>query len=227
LNEAQSLLSKRALSIDPLDSAIINIRRAEIYLVQAEQYLDLRTSRPGNVLQKIDNTWNNSRHIDIEMAKGSRLACAAIDDAWNCLEEIEKLLSGRSHSSLWWGRWVALSLRAYGCSITLRERCHGYFIWQPLVFRRQIHHGEQVRRLYEMGRLMSNGDLYRIMRIVDYYHAALGIFEDAIERSNCQIALKNEWDNLKLKELNTPQLGGANSLLDNYRLFIDGKIESL
>lgn len=157
LNEAHALMSRGRRGLRGTEFAVLHLRRAEVYLTQAEA--------PGNKRpdQKLD-----------------ALFFACIDDAWASLERAEKALSGSSHSSLWWGRLYSLKLRTYslfrhlgdGDIASIRESRR-----MPLPFRRRLQHDEYVRQLIERALLTNDGDYYRILRVSRYYARVVKAFK--------------------------------------------------
>jgi hypothetical protein len=233
LSEAQALLSKRSPAADPLALAIIEIRRAEIYLHQAQSYkliLVDKSQSAGPLIEEVQRKWANSEDRDSEMVsaspvKYSRLMCSAIDDAWVSLETAERHLSGRSHSSLWWGRLIALQLRTYALSADLNKCGGNKYVWIPLCLRRRVHLESCIDRLFNMGRLMSHGDAYRVLRLVDYYISAMETLRP-IERARKSRGFRIEWNLLRKGELSFERLGGKSSLLSKYRLYIEKLIRT-
>ena len=96
----------------------------------------------------------------------NRLHSAMLDDAWVSLESASSLLSGFSHSSLWWGQVVALKLKAYGC---IRKNS----TFETLVFRRKLQHDEEVRGLFKRSLLLKPSNDYAHVNSIDITSRAM------------------------------------------------------
>jgi len=114
----------------------------------------------------------NASEVDVAVprlrtfqSKVEQMHVAALDDATASLDSVERLLAGRSHSSLWWGRYIVLRLRTYGD----RWEKSSY---TPLTFRRRISHQSEIISLLRRGMLNSPGNVYRLARLADYFLAA-------------------------------------------------------
>lgn len=170
LNEAEALLSKNNVAIDPLELAKIKLRRAEVCLLESEAAGNLASKHGQKNRENEGLTDKLIRFGERNVSSGdyavdaARLRAAKIDDAWILLEASRQLLSGKSHSSLWWGRWYALALRAYGAT----NGC----LSDTLPFRRVIDQEAYVWQVFEESGLISDSDSYRQLRFIDYCHLA-------------------------------------------------------
>ncbi len=146
LNEADALLSMAGLSDARQLAAVVRLRRAEVYL--------RRKSKPGypDISEPLDE-------------HKTRFRRATLGDAWNCLEEAEGLLSGRSHASLWWGRLASLKLWAY-------SELEPDWANSSLVLRKQVQHAHEVRKLFKSSLLLWGKDSYRSIRAVSLFLGA-------------------------------------------------------
>jgi hypothetical protein len=128
-----------------------------------------------------------------------RFSCihvAKLDDAWLALESAERVLSGKSHSSLWWGHLHQLRLRLYATHWTpvmnrpetrsspTRHDAAGQFHYPErdwpgklpvaLAFRKRRDHLAAVRKTYRAGLVASRADPYHAIRLADYGVQAVG-----------------------------------------------------
>ena len=87
-----------------------------------------------------------------------RISRARIDDAWASIESAERLLSGRTRTSQWWGRLCTLKLRVFG---RYRRNC----AFRLLAFRRQIDYAEELTRVFRLGLSVWPDDPYRRIRL--------------------------------------------------------------
>jgi hypothetical protein len=92
---------------------------------------------------------------------------AKLDNAWLALESAERVLSGKSHSSLWWGHLHQLRLRVYATHWIPSEK---YQVELPiaLAFRKRRDHVAAVRKTYHAGLVASRADPYHAIRLADY-----------------------------------------------------------
>tara|TARA_R110002096_G_scaffold309062_1_gene503527 strand:- start:79 stop:1626 length:1548 start_codon:yes stop_codon:yes gene_type:complete len=160
LNQATGLCRYLSASEGDLARVILRIRRAEVHLAEAHF---LRRSEKFK-----------SKEVQ------ARRVAAKIDDAVVSLEAAEHLLQGLSHSSLWWGRFYSLRLRAIALSGTLvtlsenRDSKTDSRKWiLSLAFRRRHDYIANVRDIFSKGILLCYGDFYRLLRTVDYTLSAL------------------------------------------------------
>lgn len=111
------------------------------------------------------NDWEDSGNSveDLQRFQNciKKMQVAALDDAWIALENAQRSLSGRSQSSLWWGRLAGMTLRVFG------EECtdSGF---ESLAYRVKLDHEEMVLSIFSRGMLAANADPYRRLRLVDY-----------------------------------------------------------
>lgn len=106
-----------------------------------------------------------------------RMHCAKLDDAWMELEGAERVLSGKTHSTLWWGRLHNLRLRLIanhwhpgldGCEQDIQ------FPFRALTFRKAQDHFETIQKSYRAGLLSSKADNYHRLRLIEYaYRSSL------------------------------------------------------
>jgi hypothetical protein len=122
-NEANALLSKIDAPTNSVLLGILKLRRAEAHLLEAILLNDLR--QPGkwsgmdakHLCQRYQlvepaSAPHKASPTEIDQRKRlRRLQIAKLDDAWGSLENAERLLAGRLHSTRWWGRLCGLKLR--------------------------------------------------------------------------------------------------------------------
>jgi hypothetical protein len=97
IDEASGSLASSSLAHDPLELAIIELRRASLFLLEA---------RSIRVHRSVPNT------KPIDLADAPRSASARVEDAWRCVERAHELLSGNSRIVSWWERLYTTQLRA-------------------------------------------------------------------------------------------------------------------
>lgn len=210
-NEALALLSKQSIIVDPLELAKIQLRRAEVCLLEAadarecmrlEDNHKAGREEPNSVLLETLRVALDLAEVKADLKEGEEVMakpdyrnlrsmllsdykrsenvaksiCAAkIDDAWCLLEKAESRLSGKSHASQWWNRWLILSLRAYAAA---RQ-------WVPdintLPFRIPGDADGRIDRLFKSGFLLADGDHYRQLRLIEPYWLAIKGREDEVE----------------------------------------------
>jgi hypothetical protein len=144
----------RYLPEDRADLAriILRIRRAEIHLLEAEKL---------------------ARSATLEL-QDAHLAAAKVDDAVVSLEAAEFLLQGRSQSSLWWGRFFSLKLRALSLSPKLvGDESGEQDRVVSLAMRRRYDYYGAIREIFGKAELLCEGDTYRLLRTVDYTMGAV------------------------------------------------------
>lgn len=150
LNEAHALLTKANLAGRETQLAIICLRRAEVFLTQNFW-----------INQNLPNA-DKSVYEDQPDIKDA-LLLATSDDAWVQLDRAQSYLSGRSQSSLWWGRLATLRLRVFNALPEGDDLAKS-----SLVFRKDqsdlplLH---WFRMAYRIGSL----DPIRRLRAIDYY----------------------------------------------------------
>jgi hypothetical protein len=155
LSEAQALLSKARRGFWDLELAIIRLRRAEVHLEHAKCEAIQRACAAGDATADGDDK--------------KRLRCARVDDAWSLLENAEQALSGRSQSSLWWGRLIALKLRCFGSADGPESSVDGRSrTFLSLAYRTRVAYDKVVENLFDRGWLTSPQDPYRRLRLIDY-----------------------------------------------------------
>jgi hypothetical protein len=100
-----------------------------------------------------------------------RIVVARGDDAWGCLERAENLLSGRTHSSLWWSRLRALQLHVLAVDDSpILPSIRGH----RALSERVLHdRGLFASRLWNDGRVAAPQNRYNRLRLLDYYARAI------------------------------------------------------
>ncbi len=140
-----------------------------------------------------------------------RIHYAKLDDAWVALEAAEQLLSGRSHSSLWWGRLFALKLRVYGEHQDRRLVAR----YESLAFRQRIQHDHVVHQLFDKGVLVSPSDPYRRLRLLDYYLKAVEKVTGSWKPGRLERAIEL-WGSIATSIRREPVLRAPRSPIRNY-----------
>ncbi|GAB4143491.1 MAG: hypothetical protein Tsb009_14590 [Planctomycetaceae bacterium] len=109
LNEATALLSKTRVGFSDEELAIIRLRRAEVYLCEAKSIADVFEDgkQQPDRHPLAEKTGELVKHPKCRK-DWQRLFYATMDDAVASLESAHQLLSGSSHSPLWWGRYLVL-----------------------------------------------------------------------------------------------------------------------
>jgi len=97
IDEASGSLASSSLAHDPLELAILELRRASLFLLEARSI-------------RLQNSVPNSKPID--PADAPRSASARVEDSWRCVERAHELLSGNSRIVSWWERLYTTQLRA-------------------------------------------------------------------------------------------------------------------
>jgi hypothetical protein len=113
-----------------------------------------------------------------------RLLVATLDDAWFTIENAERLLSGRSQSSLWWGRIALMKLRAFGYQAHVFGP-DGYEEMRMLAYRHRRINPQFMIRIFENAMLNNGTSLYRELRLIRYMAMCLVSFAkcgDDLER---------------------------------------------
>jgi hypothetical protein len=196
LNEAHAWLSKSGGMSDPPDAAVIKLRRAEVHIFEALRIrciltrLDARLSsemeewrqsfsevridgvdEEDDILAQWQKMYFTVPHktpisVDKALKRFCAIHVAKLDDAWLALESAERVLSGKSHSSLWWGHLHQLRLRVYATH-WIPKKCK---VELPiaLAFRKRRDYGAAVRKTYHAGLVASRADSYHAIRLADY-----------------------------------------------------------
>ncbi len=150
INQATALTHHLPKSRASRASIILRIRRAEIHLAEATHLALINRE-------------------NLEALDQSRRITAKIDDAVVSLEAAEHLLQGRSHSSLWWGRFYSLRLRAIALSGEVRNILAGESNQLlSLAFRRRHDYLASIRDIFSRAELLCHNDDYRLIRTIDY-----------------------------------------------------------
>jgi len=146
---------------------ILELRRAEAYLIEAEVVGELQAKiahaklahAKGATLCKADA--HLAKQLDIDARKNNR--CAALrDDAWCAAERAESLLAGRTHGSGWWVRLRTLQLWC------LAMPAQGSNV-RPLTERVRHSAAHVADRLFSEGLAAFPDDWHNRLRLVDYY----------------------------------------------------------
>lgn len=96
-----------------------------------------------------------------------RIVVARGDDAWGCLERAENLLSGRTHSSLWWSRLRALQLHVLAVDDSpILPSLRGHRALSERVLHERA---AFALRLWNDGRVAAPQDRFNRLRLLDYY----------------------------------------------------------
>ncbi len=83
------------------------------------------------------------------------------------MESAERILSGKSHSSLWWGRLITLRLKAIAIHPNTKGLTEtGIQNTRSLSFRRKMRHRQYLEDFLLKGYLVSPGDQHRRLRII-------------------------------------------------------------
>lgn len=151
---------------------------------------------------------NDNPTVVIEKLR--RLLASMLDDAWFCIENAEKSLSGQSQSSLWWGRISLMKLRACGYQLNLwitsqdgsavgEEQLESCQLATPalrmLAYRHRRISPQCMWQLFETARLNDSrpneNGCYREYRLVRYVAECLQVFihcKDEVEfvREKCE-----------------------------------------
>ena len=205
LTEAFSMLSKRRPSQIGPEHAIIKLRRAEIYLLE-----ERRLRKKIEILKFIRQ--------DVAFTSNPLLGRALLDDAWNCLDSAERSLSGQSHSSLWWGRLVALRLRVY--SQHEEHGPDGNTLQGTLAFRRRLQPEYYLDQLFDRGLLISPSARPRQLRCIRLYLVAYRKITGKVPPVSRVVEIQH-----KLDELRDSGLDGA--VLHNFHRSVSAMVEGL
>jgi hypothetical protein len=218
LNEAHAWLSKSEGTIEPLDAALIKLRRAEVHIFEAlrlrcilDQLSDEQEEREktpkhecptkdhgwkrilkpdqSTIDQLVLNQWeemyfpnqccadrkkqrsedaSNGAPIEDVFEKFLRIHVAKLDDAWFALDTAERVLSGKSHSALWWGHLHQLRLRVYATHWGPRNGWDGKKLPIAVAFRKRRNHFAAACKTYQAALVASRVDPYHAIRLADY-----------------------------------------------------------
>jgi hypothetical protein len=230
------------------DAAVIKLRRAEVHIFEALRLrciLDrlqgrsfpkkswktiLRKARSnaiGNVVlaqwEKIYLPEGAETPVENVFAKFLKIHIAKLDDAWLALESAERVLSGKSHSSLWWGHLHQLRLRVYATHWVPKN---DWPVELPtaLAFRKRRDDLAAVRKTYQAGWVASRADPYHAIRLVDYGCQAVNHLTK-LKRTNPHDACRFVQERLKQHFESIDRRGLENSLLFKYRKRVEEHIE--
>lgn len=130
------------------------------------------TEHDALVLNQWQNMYLGEENQEVASTQGAldqflQIHIAKLDDAWLTLESAERVLSGKSHSSLWWGHLHQFRLRVYATHWTPPKD------WPQelpiaLAFRKRRDHLAAVRKTYQAGWVASRADPYHAIRLADY-----------------------------------------------------------
>lgn len=126
-------------------------------------------------------SWLGDRHPSLLC---QRIHLARLDEAQLALENAERMLSGRSHDQLWWSRLHALQLRVFAEHKFICVESRRGTVNRILALRHQHSHQIHVQEIFQRGLAASPRDLYRIVRLLDYFLPALrhAIVADVLQR---------------------------------------------
>jgi NAD-dependent SIR2 family protein deacetylase len=96
-----------------------------------------------------------------------RLLVATLDDAWFTIENAERLLSGRSQSSLWWGRIALMKLRAFGYQSHVFGK-NDFEEMRMLAYKHRRINPQGMLRIFDNAMLNNGGSTYRELRLIRY-----------------------------------------------------------
>jgi hypothetical protein len=187
LNEAHAIRSRVTGHGRARDFGIIKLRRAELHLLEANLLADLFTLKDAGSIKKTETREHLEKRYDVtfsgvwskeEECKLYRMHLAKLDDAWMNLERAEEWLKGHSHSSLWWGRLIALQMRVFADRLDVPPEDKS-FPWREsfrgikgIAFREPRDRLDYLRSLFRKGENCLAGKPYQILRLFHYYTAA-------------------------------------------------------
>lgn len=294
LNEAHGWLSKTEAKLEPLEVAIIEIRRAEVHLLEAirlkailetmetavakqeeikrleaeikkleprppgphtprlkrlrEELEECRNeaskkvfssaapfdpllglpepTRPAEdtieqwqalYLPRIARRFTTYEEVRQELA---RIHTAKLDEAWVSLEPAERALSGKTHSSLWWGQLHTLRLRIYAAHWWRGDvEKSGWRDYRACMFRRRGDHLRSVEKLFWAARAAYRQDAYHMLRLI---HHTVGALKTAWRHTEAAFSMQGpvQPDRTRLHEsikerLKLNEIIGAN--YDNFK----------
>lgn len=193
LNEAHAIRSKVSARGAARDFGIIKLRRAELHLLEANFLADLfkfgwqagaiKNPETKKHLEKRYHLTFSDALTSEDACKLYRMHLAKLDDAWLSLEGAEHWLKGHSHSSLWWGRLIALQMRVFADRLDITPETHQKASWykqwaesfqniRGIAFRAPRDRLDYLRGLFRKGESCLAGKPYQILRLVHYYVVA-------------------------------------------------------
>jgi SIR2-like protein len=154
-----------------------------------EEWLDLYLGPPSAKSDNRESSGDFSNGADEEgpVNRLLRLHIAKLDAAWLALEDAERLLSGKSQSSLYWLRLRELQLQVFAehrfldpswpgdldgsknAGSEIPPNDHPCKRFRTLAFRLQRSYGPYICELFRQGLATAPGDLYRSLRILDAF----------------------------------------------------------
>ncbi len=198
LTESQRFLSKTTSGkLQRIEHGIIRLRRAEIFLVQAEQLFTMidnfsmpkfdakieidsfdlirqavQTLKPRSVMNPLGVERDEGPKAKLILLRKKFLVQACIgylDDAASLLEHSERQLSGTSQHSLWWGCLYTLKLQTFAFETKLTDSEHKLFNFKSLIRRRSIDYSYEIERLFDRGIMATLHSDVRQLRLIDFF----------------------------------------------------------
>lgn len=119
-----------------------------------------------------------------------RLHMARLDEAWLTLENAERMLSGRSHSGLWWSNLHTLQLRLFAEHRFIDEWARKGRLYRIVAMRRQQSHQNYVEAIFRKGLGTAPENRDHFARLLGYFHLALrhAMFADELQRNSARPA---------------------------------------
>lgn len=209
LNEASALLSKLKTDQRQPLLGIVELRRAELHLLEAVFMDPFTKNNTEKIFESIGFSENNLakrfESYDARLQKyrnGKKfrdfvpdVQMAKLDDAWCSLEAAERLFAGALHSPRWWGRLCCLKLR---CLLEYYERSapeyasgYGRFARvQPLAQRNPSDPFLQIYELFCKGLASCEGHETLRLRLADFATAA------GYSLLNRDLVIPNTWSRM-------------------------------
>jgi hypothetical protein len=148
---------------------IIELRRAEAYLIEAEVVTEIHADLAAGI-ELDESDQQLAKQLDVSQRVTNR--CAALrDDAWCASERAEGLLAGRTHGSGWWVRLRTLQL--WAISMSAKDPTT-----RSLTDRVRHDSAHVVDHLLDEGLAAFPDDWHNRLRLLDYYlHAGLALVD--------------------------------------------------
>jgi hypothetical protein len=117
-----------------------------------------------------------------------RLHLARLDAAWLTLENAERLLSGQSHSSLWWSNLHTLQLRLFAEHRFIEDWDKQGRLYRIVAMRRQQSHQNYVEAIFRKGLGTAPENRDHFVRLLGYFYLALrhAFFADKLQRNSAR-----------------------------------------
>lgn len=261
LNEAHALLSKSEGAVEPLEVGIIELRRTEVHLTEArllrrlllfllsEDKIKSTKAAEEKIHELLDSLAADQwcrRYFPAEgsfppkvwreetLGRLQRQHFAKLDDATLALESAQHSLSGKTHSSLWWGRLHTLRLAIFAEHWVPPERSADSpssacdVLPRTLAFRTRRDNLEFLKRVYYNGRAASSGEHYFLLRLAEYAYRASNrlVLSDAaiVDARDFRSELLNDVNKLQAELLHISGAKGE-TLVTNYAEKVRAAIE--